>query len=207
MSHDGALPRITNESVALVGNHHSLSKDVESLMKDGDGRGEHMDPERAFVEYRGYVAAIGRKIIGADTDVDDVVQDVFLMVHRDLHRLRNPEALRYWLATITERSAHRSLRQRVADREFGIHDPAAMENAPDAARSPELEVDVSSSLERLRHLPERLRQLWLLKHVQEWSLESIARECCCSPSTVQRRLRHADAAMCDRPELARAVRR
>jgi RNA polymerase sigma-70 factor, ECF subfamily len=157
-----------------------------------------MSPERAFVEYRAYVAAIGRKVIGVESDVDDVVQDVFLMVHRDLHRLRNPESLRDWLATIATRSAHRSLRQRVADRMFGVHDPVAMENAPDSARGPELEADLAGSLERLRHLPEHLRHPWLLKHVQEWSLESIARVSGCSLSTIQRRLREADEAMHER---------
>jgi len=166
---------------------------------DGDERGERMSPARAFVEYQAYVAAIGRRIIGVETDVDDVVQDVFLMVHRDLHRLRNPDSLRDWLATIATRSAHRSLRQRIADRMLGVYDPSAMEEAPDGARGPELEADLSVSLERLGHLPEHLRRAWLLKHVQEWSLESIARASCCSLSTIQRRLREADEAMHERP--------
>lgn len=167
--------------------------------KDGDSRGDRMSPARAFVEYRAYVAAIGRRIVGVENDVDDVVQDVFLMVHRDLHRLRKPESLRDWLATIATRSAHRSLRQRIADRMFGVHDPAAMEDAPDEARGPELEADLSGSIERLRHLPEHLRRPWLLKYIQEWSLESVARESCCSPSTIQRRLREADEVMHERP--------
>lgn len=154
-----------------------------------------MSPARAFIEYRAYVAAIGRRIIGIENDVDDVVQDVFLMVHRDLHRLRKPESLRDWLATIATRSAHRSLRQRVADRMLGVYDPEAMENAPDGARGPDLEADLAGSLERLQHLPEHLRHPWLLKHIQEWSLESIARASCCSLSTIQRRIREAEQAM------------
>jgi RNA polymerase sigma-70 factor, ECF subfamily len=166
---------------------------------DAAGDDARMSPARAFVEYRAYVAAIGGRIIGVGNDVDDVVQDVFLMVHRDLHRLRNPQALKDWLATIATRAAHRSLRRRIADKVFGVHDPAATENAPDDARGPELEADLSGSLQRLRHLPEQLRQAWLLKHVQEWSLGSIARASCCSTSTVQRRLREADAAMHECP--------
>lgn len=171
--------------------------------------GEQMDPARAFVEYRAYVAAIGRRIVGVGADVDDVVQDVFLMVHRDLHRLRTPAALKDWLGTIARRSARRSLRQRAADRMFGVYDPEAMENAPDDARSPELAADLAGSVERLSHLPEQLSDPWLLKHVQEWSLASIARMTYCSQSTVQRRLRDADAAMSERsrePKKARAQR-
>lgn len=175
------------------------------LVGTDEGRGAPMSPERAFVEYRAYVAAIGGRIIGIGNDVDDVVQDVFLMVHRDLHRLRNPHSLKDWLATIATRAAHRSLRQRVADRMFGAYDPEATENAPDDALGPELEADLSGSLERLRHLPEHLKQPWLLKHVQEWSLENIARVSWCSPSTVQRRLRDADAAMHERPRVRARV--
>ena len=164
----------------------------------GPGLERRVDPAdtaRAFTQYRAYVAAIGRKIVGIGADVDDVVQDVFLMVHRDLHLLRDPDSLRDWLATITTRSAHRSLRQRVADRVIAVHDPSAIENALDTARSAELAADLSDSLERLRQLPEHLRYPWLLKHLQEWSLESIARVCHCSLSTIQRRLRDADEAI------------
>src|SRR5207253_3320254 len=50
--------------------------------------------------------------LGRDDEVDDLVQEVFLSAMGGLGRLRDPEALKGWLATVTVRLAGRRLRVR-----------------------------------------------------------------------------------------------
>ena len=66
-----------------------------------------------FRSYGRYVACIAMRFLGRDEDVDDVVaQDVFLAAAPGLHTVRDPLAIRGWLATITVRMASRRLRWR-----------------------------------------------------------------------------------------------
>src|SRR5258708_2484860 len=71
-----------------------------------------LDLEAAFRRYSRYVAAVALRLLGRDDEVDDVVQEVFLAALRGMRRLREPEAVRGWLATVTVRIAGRRLRRR-----------------------------------------------------------------------------------------------
>jgi RNA polymerase sigma-70 factor (ECF subfamily) len=141
------------------------------------------------------VTAIGRRILGAGTDVEDLVQDVFLVVHRDLHRLRDRKRLRGWLAIITTRTAHLVLRGRMADRNRLSSDPEAMTNAVSKAPSQEACWAATQRVERLAQLSPELRTAWMLRYWDGESLEQVARVSDCSASTVQRRLRTAQTAI------------
>jgi DNA-directed RNA polymerase specialized sigma24 family protein len=50
-------------------------------------------------------------------------------------------------------------------------------------------------LERLRSMPDSLREPWLLRFIDAETLPRIAEVCDCSQSTVQRRLREASEIM------------
>src|SRR5262249_23198941 len=68
--------------------------------------------EVVFRSYARYVAAVGYRLLGRDDEVDDVVQEVFMIAMRGLRKLRDAEAIRGWLATVTVRVARRRLRRR-----------------------------------------------------------------------------------------------
>jgi DNA-directed RNA polymerase specialized sigma24 family protein len=61
--------------------------------------------------------------------------------------------------------------------------------------SPELQADLSALLDRLRSMPQSLRDPWLLRFIDGETLPRIAELCDCSQSTVQRRLREASDVM------------
>src|SRR3954469_10826844 len=75
--------------------------EVEPLTLDG-----------AFRAHAGFVATVALRVLGRPSEVDDLVQDVFLCVMPRLCDLREPAALRGWLAVITARLARRRLRSR-----------------------------------------------------------------------------------------------
>jgi hypothetical protein len=68
--------------------------------------------EQLFRRYSRYVAVIGLRLLGRDDELDDLVQDVFVAAASGLERLRDPEAIRGYLASATVRLARRSSRWR-----------------------------------------------------------------------------------------------
>src|SRR5882724_10493643 len=65
-----------------------------------------------FRAHAGFVASVALRVLGRPTEVDDLVQDVFLCILPRLGELRDPAAVRAWLAVITARMARRRLRSR-----------------------------------------------------------------------------------------------
>jgi RNA polymerase sigma-70 factor, ECF subfamily len=145
-----------------------------------------------FCEYRSYVAKIGRRILGASCEVDDLIQDVFLATLKDIHKVKDPARLRAWLATVTTRMAKRR-RFRSSLRPTLSHEDAEdfFELADDDVPSPESTADLAGNIQRVLSLPDELRTPWLLKHVEGHTLQDVAAQCDCSLSTAARRIQTA----------------
>jgi RNA polymerase sigma-70 factor, ECF subfamily len=151
--------------------------------------------DQLFRVHAPYVAALVLKLIGRPGYVDDVVQDVFIQAHRGMGKLRDVEAVRPWLRRIAVRRARRWLRKRWVLRWFRELDVDAQTDLVDASASPEERAQVARIYRNLERLPEDERLVWVLRLVEGETLESIAEMLACSVSTVQRRLRAAQAAM------------
>ena len=152
------------------------------------------DFDALFHRFSPYVATIGLRILGRDDELDDLVQEVFFEAHRGLDSLRDPGAIKGWLARITVRRATRRLRLRKLRRWLGF-EPLVEESAeltgPDA--SPEQAAVVKAAYRVLDRLSAQERVVWVLRHVEGHGLDEIAALCRASKSTVQRRLRAAEA--------------
>ncbi len=72
--------------------------------------------EDVFRNHSQYVAAIGIRLLGRDNDIDDFLQDVFIEAADGLKELREPNAVRGWLATLAVRKARRIIRKRMLRR-------------------------------------------------------------------------------------------
>jgi RNA polymerase sigma-70 factor (ECF subfamily) len=148
-----------------------------------------------YRQHASYVAAIGLRMLGREHEVDDLVQDVFLEAMRGLSRVRDPGAIRGWLATIAVRRANRRLRRRYFRMMFHLDESPDYEAcaAPDA--TPEERAHVASIYRALDGLAPRARVIWALRHVEGETLERTAELTECSLSTVQRALREAEGAI------------
>jgi RNA polymerase sigma-70 factor (ECF subfamily) len=132
------------------------------------------------------------RILGADADHDDLVQQVFYQLITSVHRVREPEKLRGWVQTVTVNAVYSELRKRGVRRLF----------LAGQAHEPERFVDVSSSLESrelLRHIHEVLEQMpagervvFSLRYIEERPLKEVAELCDCSLATAKRRLQKAN---------------
>jgi RNA polymerase sigma-70 factor (ECF subfamily) len=148
-----------------------------------------------FHEYERYVASIGSRILGSNNGVDDLVQEVFLVIYQEFHKLRELSSVKAWLATIATRVAWRQRGRPWLYSKLSLTQVEELNPLESTDPSPELQADLAVLLERLRSMPPSLREPWLLRFIDGETLPRIAELCDCSQSTVQRRLREAGEVM------------
>lgn len=72
-----------------------------------------------YTQYFSFVWASTRRLGVAPDTIDDVVQEVFIVIHSRLHTLQHPEALRSWIYGVVRRTVsthHRAQRARSSAR-------------------------------------------------------------------------------------------
>jgi RNA polymerase sigma-70 factor, ECF subfamily len=148
-----------------------------------------------FRRYAPYVATIGVRLLGRDDELDDLVQEVFIEAYRGFHQLRSPDAVKAWLARITVRRATRRLRRRRLRSFFSLEALPSDAKLVDDGATPEEKAEIASTYRMVERIPIRQRVVWVLKHVEGETLDSIAAICHISKATVQRRLRAADRSL------------
>ena len=82
------------------------------LEKEAGGDPSLESDQALFQRYAPYVARIGLRLLGRESDVDDLIQEVFLAAFRQRHQVRDPASFKGWLAVVAVRTARRQLRLR-----------------------------------------------------------------------------------------------
>lgn len=148
-----------------------------------------------YRDYAGYVATIGYRLLGRGDEVDDLVQDVFLQVHRYLPRLKDPSKFRNWLITVTINRARRKLRKRKALSWLGWSEEAEFEEPRARGLSPEDRAMLRELYAELDALPVEDRIAWIMWNVLGEKQGAIAEACGCSLATIKRRIARAQTAL------------
>ncbi|HKP55672.1 MAG TPA: sigma-70 family RNA polymerase sigma factor [Polyangiales bacterium] len=166
----------------------------ESVPPEVDPR----DLDALYRRFSPYVAAVAIRLLGRDHEIDDLVQDVFLNALRGISQLRDAHAIKAWLARVTVRLSVRRLRKR---RLLAVLQLGAASGDYEQLASPDTSSEQKALLAAvysvLDRMPARTRVIWLLRHVLDESLQSIAELTACSQSTVQRRLRDAESLLAE----------
>jgi RNA polymerase sigma-70 factor, ECF subfamily len=150
------------------------------------------DLDALYRRYSPYVGAVATRLLGRDSEVDDLVQDVFLNALSGIARLRDPLAVKGWLAKVTVRMAVRRLRKRRLLQALQLSGEIDYQQLSAAETSPEQKALLAKIYRALDQLPARTRVIWLLRHVLGEPLHAIVELTACSQSTVQRKLRDAE---------------
>lgn len=170
-------------------------------------------PEAAAALYDRFAVPVNRwvwRLLGADQEHHDIVQQVFVRIMRAGRRLREADKLAGWVHAITVNTVHGELRRRQVRRFFWRdHHPAPLHG--DFVH----EVEVRDLLVRAKSVIEKLppaeRVAFMLHYVDHHSTAEIAELCGYSPSTAKRRLARAtqrfEAIVARSPELSRALPR
>lgn len=126
--------------------------------------------ERLVDRYQRPILHLCQRLLGIE-ESKDLFQEVFLQAWRALPQLRSPGAFRTWLFRITIRRARR--------RRLARPGPAGLDNLDRfTAESEGDPIELSEELARMRgslaRLPERQREVVLLRHYEDLSFAEIA---------------------------------
>jgi RNA polymerase sigma-70 factor, ECF subfamily len=147
---------------------------------------ETPDFDWVYRRYASYVAAVAHRLLGRDDEVDDTVQEVFMVAVRGLPKLRDPAAVKPWLARVAVRVSRRKLRVRRMRAFFGVLDPTVYHTVADDSATPEERALLERMYCILDSLPANWRIAWTLRHVEGERLESVAALSGCSLATAKR---------------------
>ncbi len=143
--------------------------------------------EALFERYSGYVASVAARLLGSqDSDLDDVVQDVFWLASRRIATIHDMIQARGWLATVTTRVVRRRLMRRRFRALFHVARPKV--DAPTRGATAEEHAIIGRLYEVLESLPIDQRIAWSLRYLEGEPLDAIASACGCSLSTAKRRV-------------------
>jgi RNA polymerase sigma-70 factor (ECF subfamily) len=154
-----------------------------------------LDTAAAYTRYAPYVAQIGMRILGRREEIEDFVQDVFVNVHRNLASLREPGALKSWLATLAVHEATRRLKRHRFRRWLGLADAPEYVDITDGEASPEERTLLAHVFRALDTLPADDRVAWSLRYIEGETMLRVASLCDCSLSTAKRRVTSAEQAL------------
>jgi RNA polymerase sigma-70 factor (ECF subfamily) len=146
-----------------------------------------VDFEVLFGRYSGYVARLAARLLGSgDSEVDDVVQDVFWLASRRIAKIPDYVQARGWLFTVTTRVVRRKLVRRRFRALF--HASPRNVDLPARGATPEERAILGRLYQVLEQLPTDQRLAWSLRCLEGEPLDAVAAACGCSLSTAKRRV-------------------
>ena len=137
------------------------------------------------------MAAVILRLGGRTEEVEDLIQDVFLAASRGIADVRQPEAVKGWLATIAARVVRRRLRLRYLQRLLGMDVEADYSELVDPSASAADKVLLAEVYRVLDDVAVDDRLAFCLHHVEGETLEAVAELCGCSLATAKRRIARA----------------
>lgn len=167
--------------------------------------------DAAAAVYDRFAAMVNRwvwRLLGADQDHHDIVQQVFVRILIAGRRLRDADKLAGWVHAITVNTVHNELRRRQVRRFFWRNSsPEPLHG--DFVREVEMRDLLVHAKSVLEKLPPAERIAFMLHHVDRHSAAEIAELCGYSLSTAKRRLTRAtrrfEAIVAASPELSRVL--
>lgn len=165
-----------------------------AVKSDPDARVQSIDPpidvEALYRAHAPFVASFLRHMGTRESDLDDLVQDVFVIAHRKGGYLPGPAAPRTWLASLAFRVVLARRRAHARRQESSV----PVEGLSDDARSPAEVLETQRALARvqaaLEHLSLEHRATFILYEIEGESCESIATMWDVPIGTVYSRLHH-----------------
>src|SRR5262249_54672278 len=146
--------------------HQSESASEDAMLVEAAREGDRAAFGRLYDRYARMVHGILLARVPV-RDVDDLVQDVFVMALRRLSTLRDTRSFGAWLAAIARNLANDHYRRLAPEDQL-------TEEAPDTENKAEGENDATAVLEAVRGLPDTYRETLILRLVEGMTGPEIA---------------------------------
>lgn len=165
-------------------------------------RGDTALFETLINKYQGRVFAMARRYARQESEVEDIVQEIFIKAFQKLKSYRGEAPFEHWLMRLAVRTCYDFLRARQRNREFSFSELSEPENdwlerfAADPSNASET-ADAARNLVQhvLDQLPPAARLIITLLEIEERSIKEIAELTGWSLSLVKIRAFRARAAM------------
>lgn len=144
---------------------------------------------------------VARAVLRNDAEAEEVVQETYLRAFSQLQGFRGEASLATWLTRIALNEALGRLRRRKPARDFNdlIASASNDEKADIMLLRPAATPEVDLSRQEIRRmleqvvdtLPEPFRIVFIMRDIEEMSIEDVARQLAIKPETVKTRLHRA----------------
>lgn len=164
------------------------NKRFESLLEgllDGD-------PRATTALYDAFYDRISRlvwRLLGADPEHDDVVQQVFVSIMGSLDTIKDPTSLDRWIVGVTTNTVRNEIRRRKRRKLLRLD--SEVSKGPHAPLDHDQQLFIGRFYRVLDTMGVEDRIVFSLRYVEEQRLNEIASACSCSLATVKRRLTRA----------------
>jgi len=148
-----------------------------------------------FARYAPYVLGLVRRLGVRDAEVEDVAQEVFIVVNRQLPLFEGRSSIKTWLCGITLRTVANHRRKVMRRREAAFDTSRELAAAPEQDALLERHDDAASLLQALDRLSPKLREVFVLYEIEEMPMLDVARTLGCPRFTAYTRLHAARAAL------------
>lgn len=153
----------------------------------------NLSAEQLFLEYGAFVASFLYRLGVKSTDIDDVVQEVFMVVHKKGGYEPGPAKPRSWLAAIALRLA--KAKKRTEGRRKETPNEELLSSAESFGKTPEAAAEIAESMKRVQNALDALelthRAAFVLYEIEGESCEQIAESLSIPVGTVYSRLHTA----------------
>jgi len=150
------------------------------------------DPKAAEALVDRFGVAIDRRVwrlLGADSEHHDVVQQVYAQILGSIGKLREPEALVDWIGMVTVNVVRNELRSRKYRRIVRLDEDPARGKADVA--DPEDQLRLMRAYKILEGMKVDQRILFTMRFIEGAELKEVAAAVGCSLATVKRRIKRA----------------
>jgi len=158
--------------------------------------------EQAFdILYHRYAKKVYNRVryLTPKTDVEDVTQEVFIAVIRSLHSFRGKAKFSTWLRTLTNNKIAENHRKRSRKKETMQVDLEHAERSSDHSSASSME-DIITMQNALNKIPEKYREIILLRFAEEMRFKEIAKLLHQNPEATKSLFRRAMSALTENLE-------
>lgn len=164
------------------GNSGKSNEDAEDVrLMQLVGRGDTKAFEELVERHQALVAGTVARMLGSNSDVEDIAQQVFIRVWKSARRYKPRAKFTTWLLKITRNLVFNELRrtkrraQVPLDSTAGADEPALKDESNPAPDASLLEAELQQAIEEaIMHLPDTQRMALVLRRYEQLSYEQIA---------------------------------
>lgn len=166
------------------------AKDIDYRLMKGIQKGNMVSFNEMVDRYKDRLMNVVGRMLSSREEAEDVVQETFVRVYLHRQSFNFKHCFSTWIYTICLNLARNELRRR---KKFKFYDITEMEgNEKEFAVDPKIPTGLTEQLSRsVKELPEKYREAFLLRDVQEMPYEEVAKVLDVPLGTVKSRVNRA----------------